>query len=150
MSKPQEQVLSFLDPAEVEALGGLPAEAVAGLFDGKELSAATFRPNRLFVEFMHMTIRESGPLDPGLQEAARARHNGWVYVVDLRTPHAGGGAVPPEDIIGGFEVRDGTIVADSYRRNDRHEVFNQHGLVHLPSTLRAVFVARLRPEIGRA
>jgi hypothetical protein len=29
-------------------------------------------------------------------------------------------------------------------------VFSEHGLVHLPGTLRAMFVARLRPAAGRA
>ena len=150
MTKPPDRVLSFLDPAEVQALGGLPPEAIAGLVDGDELSPLTFRPNRVFVEFMHMTIREIGPLDPGLQEAARAQRDGVVNVVDLRTPHGPSGTVPPEDIIGGFEVRGGVIVADSYQPNSRHQVFNEHGLVHLPSTLRAVFVARLRPMTGSA
>jgi hypothetical protein len=94
MSRPPDRVLSFLDPAEVQALGGLPPEAIAGALEGDGLSPAGFRPNRVFIEFMHATIREAGPIDPGLQEAARAQRDGWVFVVDLRTPHGPGGAVP--------------------------------------------------------
>jgi hypothetical protein len=115
---PSEQVLSRLSPDQVQALGGLPREAIAGVFVGEAMRVDDFRPNPAFVEFMHDVIRTAGPVDRDLRAAAQARGEGWVYIIDLRTTQGPGGAVPPEDLIGAFEVRNGSIVAGSYQANN--------------------------------
>ena len=99
-----------------------------------------FRVNHAFVEFMHDVIRTAGPTDPSLQEAAAEQGNGWVYIIDLRTPEGPQGRVPLEDIIGGFEVRDGRLLADSYRPNEEHLVLTKDGPVQLPPSLHAELV----------
>lgn len=137
------QVVSILPPEQMQALGGLPAEAIAGTVDGRGLSAETFRQNPKFVEFMHAVIRTAGPADRDLQLAAQAQHDGWVYVIDLRTPEGPAGRVPPEDVIGAFEVRSGRVVPDSYQANDAHRVFAANGLVRLPPGLFEAFVEAL-------
>lgn len=141
------QVLSLLTPDQVSALGGLPAEAIVGSVEGDTVSVTAVRENPKFVAFMHEVIRTAGPLDPELQAAARAQQDGWVYVIDLRTPEGPAGRVPPEDVIGGFEVRRGTIVEDSYEANPHHRPYTTNGLVQLPPSLMQAFVKQL-PHVG--
>lgn len=136
-------VLSILTPDEVHSLGGLPPDAVAGTLSGDDRTVDGFRPNPRFVALMHEVIRTAASSDPGLSAAARAQGDGWVYVIDLRTPEGPQGNIPPEDIIGAFEVRQGELVPDSYRANDGHRVFTENGLVTLPPSLRAALVERL-------
>ena len=45
-----------------------------------------FRPNPAFIRLMHHVIKTFGPDDPALQEAASQQQEGWLYIVDLRTP----------------------------------------------------------------
>lgn len=134
------RVLSLLQPSEVASLGELPAEAIAGTLSGD----TEFSANPAFVTFVHEVIRRDGPMDPNLVAAAEAQMDGWVYVIDLRTPEGVQGRVPPEDIVGGFEVKEGEIVPDSYWQNDEHRPFTEHGLMQLPDSLREAFVAELR------
>lgn len=140
---PSKRVLSFLSPHQIQSLGGLPAEAIAGGFEGETTSVDAFRQNRVFVDFMHQVIRAAGPKDPGLQAAAHAQGDGWVYIIDLRTPEGPNGRVPPEDIIGAFEVRNGRIIAGSYQPSTTHRVYTQNGLVCLPPSLLRAFVDQL-------
>jgi hypothetical protein len=46
---------------------------------------------------MHEVIREAGLKDGGLQAAAAGQTQGWVYVIDLRTPDGPQGRVPGLD-----------------------------------------------------
>jgi hypothetical protein len=140
-----QQVLSMLSPQEAMALNGLPREAMAGILVGGQYSVEAFRLNPLFVQFLHDVVRTFGPDDPELQHAATRQGEGWVYVIDLRTAEGPRGHVPPEDIIGAFEVAEGRILPDSYRANDGHRVFTDRGLVRLPPFLRAAWVRALTP-----
>jgi hypothetical protein len=146
--KRTEQVLSFLTPDQCERANGLPGVAIQGVFTDAECSVEGFRVNRAFVEFMHDVIRTTGPTDPSLQEAAAEQGNGWVYIIDLRTPEGPQGCVPVEDIIGGFEVRDGRLLANSYQPNEKHRVLSSDGPVRLPPSLHAALV-RAALERGR-
>jgi hypothetical protein len=137
------QVLSILSPDEMQSLGGLSAEAIAGGIEGETISVDTFRQNPAFVQLMHQVIRTTGPKDPGLQAAAREQGDGWVYIIDLRTPEGPSGRVPPEDIIGAFEVRNGQIISGSYQASATHRVYTRNGLVCLPPYLRRAFVDQL-------
>jgi hypothetical protein len=139
----EAKVMTFISPEEVQALGWMPIEAIAGFLVGAPPTTETFRPNPRFIEFMHQVIRTSAPFDLDLRAAAREQKNGWVYIIDLRTPEGPQGQVPAEDIIGAFQVRNGEIIPDSYEANDRHHVFSRRGLVSLPPSLRAAFFARL-------
>jgi hypothetical protein len=140
---PLERVLSTLSPEQVESLGGLPAEAIVGGVAGEELSPEAFRPNAAFIDFLHKVIQKDGPEDPGLRAAAREQGDGWVYVIDLRTPDGPQGSVPPDDIIGGFAVRTGQVVRSSYQPNPGYIAFTRHGLISLPPFLHQAFVDRL-------
>lgn len=139
------QVLAVLSMEEVNALGGLPSEAMIGLV-GKgskrpKLSAKTFRPNPTFSAFMHHVIDTFGRHDPELKEAARQQVRGSVCVIDLRTPEGVMGHVPPEDIIGMFEVASGKL--GTYHPNDKHVLFSENGEVQLPPALQALHIREL-------
>jgi hypothetical protein len=90
---------------------------------------AGFLPNPEFVRFMHRVIREAGPRNASMQASAAEQRDGWIYVIDLRTAEGPQGYVPPEDISGAFEIKDGQILPDTYRPNDRHLVLSDQGLV---------------------
>jgi hypothetical protein len=134
--------------------GGLSGKAVAAVVEGPTPSRGiavpleAVRPNAVFAAFRHGVISTRGPSDPGLRAAAAAQRDGWVYVVDLRTPGGPQGQVPSEDIIGGFKVEEGIIVVDSYVANERHRVSTSPGLVRLPPSLRTAFVEELRQGGG--
>jgi len=147
---PTTNFLSFVAPREVSSLGELPGEAIAALVEGPMPSGSAqvvpdaVRPNRVFIDFMHEVIRARAPSDPDLRAAAAAQWDGWVYVIDLRTPDGPQGRVPAEDIIGGFQVAHGEILADTYVPNEKHKVYTSNGLVRLPPLLRAAFVEELK------
>ena len=133
------EVLSFLPPRQVFP-HGLPGIAVQGTFTDSQRTVEGFRVNPAFVDFMHEVISTVGPTDLSMQEAAAKQGNGWLYVIDLRTPEGPLGRVPMEDIIGGFKVTDGKIQADSYWRNEQHLVLTKNGPVRLPQSLREALV----------
>ena len=129
-----------LIPPEEMATRGLAAQAILGqVLDrgrGDDLLAPdNFARNRAFVDFMQEVIRRHGPSVPDLVAAARAQRSGWVYIVDGRTPTPQG-PVPPEDIIGGFQVEAGDVVADSYQANPNHRILSQRGFLQLDPFLR--------------
>ena len=106
-------------PHELVFARGLVGEAIMGVLlqplDRQErITPDVFAPNRVFVDFMHDVVARRGPEQPGLVAEAQRQSDGWLYVIDQRTPTPGG-AVPPEDIVGWFEVRGGQVVAGSYK-----------------------------------
>src|SRR5262245_16528422 len=137
-------VLGFVSPGEVGLIGGLPREAVVGSFAGEGRRPESFRPNPAFIDFMHEIIRTAGPSDPSLRAAAREQGDGWLYLIDLRTPEGATGNVPAQDIVGAFQVQSGEIVPDSYQRFPEHRVYTAHGVVRLPPFLRESLVTELR------
>ena len=139
--------LSLLAPSEVEQFGRLPREAIVGEFlhppaAGRPLDPATLRINARFVHFVHVVIARWAPKSPEFASAAERQRDGWIYVLDARTPTPEG-RVPPEDILGAFEVRDGVVVADSYQPFPEHMVFTERGVVQLTPFLRERFVLEL-------
>ena len=138
------RVLSLLSPAEISSLGELPGEAVAGILTDGGNTPEYFRVNRAFVDFMHGVIAAAGPKDMSLIAAAQRQESGWIYVIDLRTRNGPQGEVPPEDIIGAFEVRSGKVEPETYQAFPAHQIFTTSGLVQLPPTMRAEFIAELR------
>jgi hypothetical protein len=136
-------VLSFLAIRGDQV--GSPPEAVVGSWaKSDERTAERFRLNPAFVEFMHDVIETVAPDDAGFKGAAREQGEGWVAIIDLRTPEGPQGNVPPEDIIGAFKIKRGKILRDSYWRNDRHRLYTRNGVVQLPPTLRDALVEALR------
>jgi len=125
------QVLSILPPEECKKLGQLPQCAILGTFDDAEWRK--FSPNPAFISLLHEVIAAAADHDSMLQDAASQQRNGSVCIIDLRTPEGPQGRVPPEDIIGGFEVEDGML--KKYRANERYLPWTAHGMMQLPPSL---------------
>ena len=121
--------LSLL-PHEVGFQIGLPTEAVIGeLVDGPDhFEHEHFVQNDVFVTFLHHVIAKHVYACPGLVAEGQRQRNGYVYLIDSRTPTPDG-AVPPEDIIGVVEVEDGQL--HSYRGSPKYQLFAQSGLISL-------------------
>jgi|HubBroStandDraft_4_1064222.scaffolds.fasta_scaffold09113_6 hypothetical protein len=132
---------------------GLPAEAVIGVLlrpleGGETITPSVFARNRVFVEFMHSVIARRGPELPGLIAEGKRQGEGWVYVVDQRTPTPQG-AVPPEDIVGAFEIKNGQVVAGSYQASPKHLILSPNGFFRLGSELQPCLLEELAALAGR-
>ena len=138
-----QRALSVLSPDEVRVLGGLPGEAIAGFFVGPTSSLEFFHPNRTYIDFLQRVIAEFGGRSPDLVAGAQAQKEGWLYIIDPRTPEGPNGHVGPEDIFGAFEVRGGVLVPGSYTPNDNYRVLTENGLTQLTPALRTAFIAAL-------
>lgn len=118
---------------------GMPPEAIVGVLAhplkaNKQITPDIFSRNRVFVDFMHEVIARHAGNYPELQAEARRQGNGFVYVIDQRTRDPLG-PVPPEDIVGCFEVRDGEVVTESYQPNSSHMILSPDGFFRLDSNL---------------
>ena len=140
------RVLSLLHHEEVQSIGRLPLEAILGVYTGPTNSVESFRPNRVFVDFLHRVFAEQSSHGSDLVAAARKQRNGWVYVIDPRCPDPRG-PVMPEDIFGAFEVRDGELVPGSYRGNGEYRVLTANGMTQLTESQRAAFRLALTRDL---
>ena len=118
---------------------GLISEEIVGQLlspvnSGTPISPDNFGRNPAFVDFLHEVIKKHGPNVPGLIEAAKKQGDGLVVVIDGRTPTPDD-AVPPQDILGGFETRGGKIVADAYHPNPNHRILTPDGFFRLDDVL---------------
>jgi hypothetical protein len=77
-------------------------------------------------------VERFGPTAPNLQKEAVRQKNGFIYVIDVRTPTPRD-AVPPEDIIGAFEVREGQVHPETYRPNPNYCLLTSRGFFVLDS-----------------
>lgn len=150
-------LVSFLSPDSVFG-SGLPAEAIIGSLrnhlsgpedEPGELSPQNFAVNVVFREFLHDVVRRVAPEQAGLNAEARRVGNGFVYVVDPRTPDPGG-EMPAEDYLGAFEVREGVVLGDTYQANPEFRVFGQNGFVTLSGWIGQRLIEELVRRHGRA
>jgi|SRR5579871_237365 len=129
-----QDCVTILDDKLVFARG-LPSEAIVGILvrplgPGEAITAEIFSRNRGFVDYMHALIARRGPELPGLIAEATRQGDGFVFVIDQRTPTPRG-AVPPEDIVGAFEVKGGQVVSGSYRPSPNHRLLTSNGFFQL-------------------
>lgn len=135
-----------LMPHKLVLKRGLIPEAIVGELrpssqgDG-EISPESFARNRVFVDFLHQIIGNHGRKQPACQAEAKRIANGWICVVDQRTPTPGD-AVPPEDILGAFEAKDGEI--HSYSPNPNHRILSERGFFGLQVELYAILMQELK------
>jgi hypothetical protein len=126
---------------------GFQPESIIGYFtkeiNSDELNPKDFIRNSLFVEFLHKSIEEYAPQTKSFQTTAQKLKNGWLYVIDQRTPDPGGN-VPPEDIIGAFEIRKGKVIEGSYKPNDKHRILSTKGFFRLDAELYEYLIDKLQ------
>jgi hypothetical protein len=126
---------------------GLAEETIVGactqpIENGDPITEANFQPNEHFLQLLHNVIAAEAPKLPDFQAEAKRQGAGWIYVIDARTPTPAG-EVPPHDIIGAFEVRDGIAVQSSYQPNSNHQLFSSHGIFQLERSLHDKLMERL-------
>lgn len=135
-------------PPEVFSKAGAAGEAIVGALPRSEgtgdgyVSPEGFVPNEVFTRFLHSIVAEHAPGLPGLQAEAERIGNGWIDIIDRRTPTPEG-PVPPEDIIGGFQVTGGRAVPGSYVAGESHRLLTERGFFHLDEGLHKKLVDEL-------
>ncbi|HET6425937.1 MAG TPA: hypothetical protein VFG20_19760 [Planctomycetaceae bacterium] len=126
---------------------GLTGEAIIGallrpLEPGETITPDLFARNKMFVEFLHDVIARHAPMQRGCIEEASRLQEGWIYIIDRRTPTPDG-AVPPEDILGAFQVSDGIVVPQSYQSNPNHQILSDKGFFQLNTGLQKCLLDEL-------
>lgn len=134
-------------PHDHVARYGLAPQAIIGQVTGdaemgRSLTPETIVANGAFHDFLHDVVERHAPTTPSFADDARRQRDGWIFVVDQRTPTPGG-RVPPEDVIGGFEVRGGHVVADSYQRIPAHRLMTERGFFQLGVELEQCLLTEL-------
>jgi len=133
----RQDIVSLLSP-EAAIEGGIPPEAIVGVLrktieDGGRIEPENFVASQTFVDFLHMFIAQSFPMMPGVQERAEVDPEGYLYVLDHRTPTPEG-HVPTEDIIGAFQVVDGAVSSAQYEPMGTHLLLTDNGFFDLGHT----------------
>lgn len=140
------EYVTVLSPDDVFARG-LPGIAIVGallrsLGEGEQVTPDVFTPNPAFVRFMHDVLAKHTSLVDSFRAEARCQREGWVYVIDARSPDPAG-AVPAEDVIGAVEVKAGEPVPGSYRANPNHQLLTARGFFSLGEELHACLLAEV-------
>jgi hypothetical protein len=139
--------IASLISQEIAFEKGLLPESIIGYFtkeiNNEELHPEDFVRNTLFVEILHKSIAEYAPRIKSFQATAQKLENGWVYVIDQRTPDPAGN-VPPEDIISAFEIRKGEVIEGSYKPNDNHRILSPKGFCGLDVELYEYLIDKLQ------
>ncbi|ALN57295.1 hypothetical protein GLE_1944 [Lysobacter enzymogenes] len=134
---------------DLSTRGIAPQEIVGQIIDPERpgIEPDNFARNRVFVEFLNGVIARHAPSLPALQAEAQRQGEGIVAIVDGRaeTPQD---AVPPEDILGAFQVAEGRIVADSYRPNPNHRILGARGFFQLDPQLQRLLLEELAASVG--
>lgn len=130
-----EKVMTYLSQEEMNALGGLPPEAVVALIGEDGVN----RINGVFREFLHEAIEHFAPAE--MIDVAREARSGRVVYVDDRAP--GGEDVAREDIIGWFQVAGGAIIVGTYKPNPDHQLLTERGWSHAIGKFRSEMLREL-------
>jgi len=142
-------VLSVLPPEE-GMREGLPPQAIIGTLPPNvtSINPLDFTPNPVFVNFMHTVISRYAPLSEDLQNAAKGKPEGWIYIIDCRVTNAQG-EVEKEDVIGAFRIEAGVIVPDSYQGNNNHLLVSKRGPFCLDAWLTRKLLEETRSLLSR-
>jgi hypothetical protein len=135
-------------PPDLANVIGLPGEAVMGkMGEGEEVGPDNFETNPEFLRFLHWVIGKHGSDCPGIIEACRRQQDGFVYVLDARTPDPTG-EVSSEDIIGAVKVENGEPI--SYEGHSAYRVFTENGFLGLEPWLKEKLIEEIRalPSAG--
>lgn len=123
-------LITFLSPADLDLVGGVPPEVVVGklLGPGTELIPDNFARNRAFVDFLHDVISTTVPQIEEFVAAAKHQGIGWLNIHDARAFNVDR-ELASRDIIGSFRVEGGVIIGSSYTRNRDHRILSEHGML---------------------
>jgi hypothetical protein len=137
-------VLAFVSPRL-----GHPPPRLARLGELKSgpgaLRERDFQVDEHALDRVHRVIAERGVECPGVLAEARRVGDGYVYVVDQRTPSDT--EVSTRDVLGAFETRSGT--PGRYIASADYRVVTEHGAMQLDPWLFDAIVDALAPEASR-
>lgn len=138
----QHRHLVSLLPEDIVFKSGLPPEAIMGtLTDGPHtVTPEAFQQNERFIQFLAFVIAKHAADCPGLIAEAQQQPNGYVYILDKRTPTPQG-AVPPEDIIGGVEIENGQMLR--FHGLPTYRILTSNGFMQLDSWFKARLIEEL-------
>jgi hypothetical protein len=132
---------------EVVFRNGLPRPLIVGeLIDAVEevigdarggLDYDRFKPNPEFLRFLHAALAKHVARCPGVLQEARRQRDGYVYIIDARTPTPSG-KVPTADGVGAVQIEGGNPIA--YHANPHYEPYGRNGLMRLDAWLEARFM----------
>jgi hypothetical protein len=139
-------------PSDIVFSKGLIPEAIVGVLlrpieEGQPIASDAFARNSLFVQFLHDVIARHAAGLPACRHEAQRLGAGWIYIIDQRTKTPSG-AVPPQDIIGALEARDGNVVPRSYQPNPNHRILSDDGFFRLPPDLHACLLRELQARMS--
>ena len=139
-------ILSFLPPGQAMKRG-IDGPAIVGTLRVPVSKGGTVTPdnvgvNPAFVKFLQAFIARVAPTSPEFIRSVEEQGEGWLYIIDQRTPTPGGN-VPLEDILGAFRIEHGKAVPGSYQPMDGHKIVSERGLFQLDTFLQARLVQEL-------
>lgn len=147
-----KEFVSILGPDAVFE-HGLRAEAILGSLrpdatGDQRITPERFQENPAFVQYLRTLVTDHVYRVEGLRRAARQQVDGYVYLIDARTPQPDG-QVPPADIIGAVRVQAAELVAGSYQHNPNHRLLTEHGFFRLPPELESILETDLRTRCAQ-
>jgi len=107
---------------------------------------SNFVPNSVFKKTIFNFIKTEMNKDLGVVQAAISQKNGYVYIIDQRTPTPEG-RVLPSDIMGAFEVENETL--KNFNENSSYQIRTENGFCDFgkkmkKQTSRAAFFERFK------
>ena len=132
---------SFL-PHDTGFTAGLSPQAIIGEFTRgpDEQTPDAFQQNPQFIQFIADVIGKHASACPGLIEAIEREQNGFVYILDERTPTPGE-EVPPEDVIGGLEIENGEVL--QFHGSQNYRILTEDGFMQLNGWLKERLIEEL-------
>ncbi|QDT44722.1 hypothetical protein Pan241w_48380 [Gimesia alba] len=126
---------------------GLPSEAIMGeLTNGPEnITPEFFQQNTQFLEFLAGVIGKHAIHCPGLIAETERQQNGYVFILDRRTPTPEDG-VPPEDIIGYVEIKNGQML--QFHSSPNYRIFTKDGFMKLERWMHERLLEELKIVAG--
>jgi len=123
-------------PHDAGFTAGLSSEAIIGEFtSGPETQTPeAFLQNPKFIEFMAYVIGKHSSTCPELIAETQRQQNGFVYILDKRTPTPDD-RVPPEDIIGCVEIENGQMLR--FHGSPNYRILTDDGFMQLDPWLKS-------------
>ncbi len=142
-----QEVVSVLGPGTVFE-HGLCTEAILGVVrpgptSEPKITPERFQENPAFVQYLRELISSRIYDTEGIRRAGEQQGEGYVYLIDARTPQPDG-QVPSADVIEAVQVQGGSLVAASYQHNPNHQLLTKDGFFRLPTELETILLADLR------
>jgi hypothetical protein len=127
---------------------GLISEAIAGKFlvegeldENTVMDGSNFSQNPAYLKIMHKVIGEYGPQHSALIAEAKRQMNGVVAVIDRRVKNPND-RVPPEDIIGLFEVKESMLM--QYQANPNYILWTDKGFSNIDAKFAPLIIQEIR------